>query len=81
MVIVKYSDPSSWGRATSSPPQFEEACPTSTGLLHLLVLVASHLLLDDLFLEGLPHILEAAGFLSCEGLAHDLQSPSLNLRG
>ena len=50
------------------------------GLLHQLVLVPPHLLLDYLVLYVLPHLFQAAGLFSCEGFADDLQPPRLVLR-
>ena len=50
------------------------------GLLHQLVLVPPHLLLDDLVLNGLPHVLETGGFIGCQGLADHSKPPRLVLR-
>ena len=50
------------------------------GLLQLLVLVPPHLLLNDLVIEGLPHLLVPGGLLGGQGLADHGQPPRLVLR-
>ena len=49
-----------------------------SGLLLQLKLVDSHLLIQNLLIDIPPDLFESLSLLSCESLAHDLQSTGLD---
>ena len=68
LLLLLVSDSRSWDRLHH------------LGLLHLLVPVSSHLVLDDLVVDSPLDLLEAGSLLSSQCLANDFQSPRLVLR-